>query len=1141
MSQQWNDAQNKILETLSGNMVASASAGSGKTTVMLERIIRLVKLGRPIKNMVVLAYNISIAAEIKEKLKKALIGLLADDNCDKVFIGEQIDNIDICNICTIDSFCSNLIKEYFQLIKIDTNFIIMTVVQQQAEFRRIALAVIQAEKDSNLSEIYDEIIMFGGEDKLIQSLLDLNNFVAVLPNRENYFDNIAQSMYKADFTQTSVYASFKALTDKHANYCIDIIDEAMNYAVGLSIKKVEQLQYLRAALVGAIGAKSYDELRRIISSVEMTKLRANKEDQELAQGEYSRAFYIVKSVIKSDFNWLSAQDIASEQKVCGTIVEHVLAMLKKVSGLFIEFKRERGLFDFSDLTYWAIKVLEHDSVSLELKERYTEVCIDEFQDANYCQDYILSRITKDNLFVVGDTKQSIYGFRLAEPTILDNKFKAAALDSKAVAVRLNNNYRSDEFILEFVNRIFDCIMIPALSGVDYSKDERLIVGMPYAHKSVSNDSFEISLFVGETKDEKKVYDFSTDIYDITEQDCGESIPAQVLKEGEWVALKIKAIVGVEDIYDPKIKSDDNDGWRKVKYSDICILARSRRRQLQQIVKIIQEHSIPIDTKSLDKTDGDYYVNQLNEMLKVIDNDRQDTALVAALVSPWGRMTYQDLADIRVKSTNAQFFHEACLSVACVCPKLKEFYRLIDKARVKLATSSLHELASWLVYDNYFCDAIGLDADGDNHKHILKQYLDLIKSSNITLSEYIRGLDGELKFEFSQYPDTLAQDMVLTATIHFSKGLEYPIVFLVDCNDPIHKRGDPSKLPTVFARRNEGLAIDCYDADTLNKKSSIFADIFRLIKRDEEELEAMRVLYVALTRARNRLYVSANVEISSKAIDDGRMPSCSSLLDVKSFADWILYVKDRDTCINGNFRFIICNTQEIAEGKYNPTNRLYTPNVSSNLVYEEALDYVYPYKKSLELGIKYTVTEINQMDAYEDSLQHDILTQYEPLNKAVRGTNYHKVLENIDYMATSQERVQAELDRMLQEGIMTKEELQVIDCLEIASVMRASIMKYAAVNKHLREKKFMLTADASDMFGKDYGQEEILIQGAIDLVILGKKTYVVDFKKTKKTDEQIKLTYSKQLEIYAQAVQEALGVKVDGKIIVEIGSGREINL
>lgn len=1139
MAYNWNEEQQAIINSRGHDLLVSASAGSGKTTVMLERVRQLIITDSvPIKRIVMLSFNESIASELKTKLYAMLESeLISGGNgyALNAFIEEQLDNIGKADISTMDAFANRLIREYFDRLGLDPSATVGDEKENKNRLKKSVKAVIKNAKESGDSELYELRNKLGGDKNLIEAVLKVYTYATVQSDPESWLSTV-HDIYSQNIDSTGLVREY---TTRFGAWYLGVADE-LDELLTLAGAKPEEavVPYLMIDLVRRIAkAENYSDIN-LLTRTDIPKQSYTK----AIFGEYKAEVSALTKTLTEAMNTTasifnaSPQEAEKRHRSIGADAKKIGELALKTMAEYRESKNGASVIDFSDMTYYAAKLLKNDDIADEIRARYDFVFVDEYQDQNYIAEYILTRISNNNLFTVGDVKQSIYGFRLAEPAIMISRTENFATDdqiknrklSESKAIRLNQNYRSDAKILNAVNSVFDIAMTKKLSGVAYRDTERFVPHADYEDNGV--EKFKCTFFVkGDMANSEEIKVNDSEI-------CGETADSELFNpnkrekkpkkvgiedaEGEYIADKIA------ELLDKGIYDKDKGAIRPLKFSDICILSRDRMAEdseLESVINVLLSRGYPVDCSGVRKNKEVKEVELIIDMLRVIDNSANDIPLAASLLSVWGGLTSAELYEIR-RANPSLSFNEAVKATIVENDKVARFFALIDKCRAELSRKKLADVIAMLVYDYGYENELVRDRVSLQR---VQQFISSLEGYGGTLSEYLATADSGIEYE--SIADSVESHYIQTNTIHRSKGLEYPIVFLVGAGKLFNLRNES------IVTFKGGIGINAFDSATLTKRNAFACDMLNLIKRQDERNEEMRLLYVAMTRAMNHLFITGIISKKKSKTNSYTLPNA-----VNSYKDWISNAVSTHSLPSNYVEVIAVEPRESVRVK---NIELPLDITDAKPVIYEYIYKPYPYEKTTRLGLKHTVTELVSPYRYEDEFVYkagDSSEDERAINKAVRGTDYHKILEHIDYSATTLATVSAELERMVSAGILEREQLELVDRAEILKIMNSDIIALARVTPHMREQEFTLAVKASEYFDCDT-DDEIIVQGAIDLIIMGKELIIVDFKKSNKSAPDLKKAYSLQLKLYARAAREALGRPVDKMLLYSISTGETIEI
>lgn len=1140
MAIKWNEDQTKVIQSVDADTLVSASAGSGKTSVMIERVVRLIKSGVPIGSIVMLTFSNAVAAELRERIAAALMKAMREDGANKEELRRQIDGIAMADIGTVHSFCGNLIKEFSEQAGVDPSYSIVTDDEKSGLIARAIAEVFASYGESADEDIEALRLYFGGERKFAAAIVRALNYVAAQPDRDGWLARAADG-YSVDGRCTDV------LMDE-----LRVIARRLRANAAEAAELIERFGFdegdlgsYRAVVQGCdavLSAQDISDLGAAKPAFSADKFVLSKRNSKLkGDGAYVTLRELGGKCVK-DYSALAAQvgvllscsesEWRSRGENARRYTVKFIEAVRRVAQSYDRLKRDDNKLDFNDLEYYAIKILDDPDVREELRSRYRYVCIDEYQDTNYVQEHIVNAISNGkNLFMVGDPKQSIYRFRLTEIGIFVDKFdRYLAHPEQGNALTLNGNYRSDKRVLDFVNTMFSVLMTKDRGGIDYANTSLLTTtAQPFGDQD--GETVEILLF-SRKRNTAPQYEPEDGVYSVAE-DVAVDKDSSTRAEALGVAKRIKELVGTD------IPEKDEKGdlvARKARYSDIAILCEKRSAAVFSLLRCLADNGIPVDCTMLDQENECEAVERLSDFFAVIANPRDDVRLTSVMLSVFGGFTHEEAAKIRSAYRNEKFFHEAAAAYRDgredeLALKLRAFYKMLDRYALIACQNDAATLADIVIAD-FDYDKYVTAADGDEEAAMLTLFVDSLrgKSYAATLQSVVAYLE-ETGYKSPALQNAADGDCVRVMTIHKSKGLEFPIVFSV-CSDG-RFRSDRSD---IMFDRDGGIALRALDREGRTKPDTLkFIALAKTEERQNLE-EKTRLLYVAYTRAKYRLIITGTKNQKFPRTDVERKSALECIEEVCQAVPEFMsrYVK-------------ICDDDEGTESAVSESGgALFSepdPDVVAKL--KERLARRYPYQESTEIALKHTVTGIN---AAQDEPARELFAEVTETGwfggeSAARGTAYHKALERIDYDLVDESEIADALDEMCDGGYLTIAERKELDESVILGCLRSELIGRARVSEHWREKQFMLCVPADKLFGGT-ATDNVLVQGTIDLIVFDRQrgeTLLVDFKKTNKPTEQLRLRYSRQLELYAYAVEHGLGVKVDKKLLYVLGRNEVIEI
>ncbi len=1149
MNREWTKAQLDVLQE-GNNTIVAASAGSGKTAVLIEKIFRLLQEGASLKNMAIMTFTDLAACELKERLTDKLLDAIRSGE-DDGRLKSQLEYIPFADVSTIHAFCKRLYKRYYAEIAEDFYEDTLNGDEADALYKECAKRAVADMRSRNIEAFDKTYWHFYGRDRggarLVNAIVELHRFLECVEDKDAFvldairnatipfLDSRVSGDYLADFRKRIAMQRVKL------EECVEELSMDGGYK-----DVAEYVQILSINLLSLSQAQDLRELvQRAHTAVEAMltpngkaiQLKKSKIVDAELRTRLERIRESYKSLIEDIQGALGGfDDRLIQDAEAGEHVEQLLLVTQLAEDIYTETKKKEGAIDFSDLERLAVKVISDKERLAEICDGYDYVFVDEYQDTNYLQEMIVTSVAaRAKAFFIGDGKQSIYRFRYAEPQIFFDRRKSYADNAALGSTKtFSHNFRSDKRILQFVNAVFEGLMTPSFGGV-YYPDEAFLSGsvdFPDLSTVQGGDKLppvvEVSVFPATTRSKASP---TGEAYDIREDNSYEEDPVD--GEAEYIATRIKDMQGAPIVYNPIRESfsstpsqqyteqDLLSRVRPIEYKDIAVLV-STHSQAKKISKVLSTRGVPNYVHS--GGEGEDYKQDrefLFAYLRLLASLHDDVALAIVLLSPLTAFTEQDLLEIRGDERKKPFwasFAEYCGDQTLIY-KRDGFLAMIDKHRAVAATSNVRVLVECIIKD-YAYDAYIMGSDQGDER---------IASLNIFLESLSHIAAASDLFKFNQYvasgakwqvtPPSGGGNAVSIMTIHASKGLEFPVVFVPYADYDGSSNGLRERdNDFIIANREYGVAIDYYDDHKKTKTRTLTGAFLASRKKRQELEERMRVMYVALTRAKNHLFVTMKAQHVKKAFAE----------ENTTFAKWLFMAREGSAIVDGVF----VDRQPQIDGGQQATISTPLP-YTDNL---ELLDYVYPYKHETATEVKYTVTSLLQ-----DGERGAVIETDEMEKVRLLGVAYHAVLEKIDLHKVERGDVIDTIDRLVHSGELEEAIAQDLDADLIVDILHLPVFDDARRGRVIREKDFMLYLPASQVVDGEISEDKVLVQGVIDALILGKENLLVDYKYSSLSDEKLVQKYSKQISLYKIAVEKLLKITIDRAIIVSLKTGREIRI
>lgn len=1091
------EEQDKVLENDKKNMLVSASAGSGKTYVMIKYITKLICENKvPVNNLLILTFTKAAASEMKERLQKKLKEFGHDE-----YIVDQLDAMSTANISTIHSFCEKSIKKYANLLGINNNFSVAdeSVSQslKQAAFEKAfkKFNVEHLEEHNHLMSAYKN-----DKQKIKHILFEIETLANAVAEKDEFLQKITNQSEECFFKAEKYILEN---TKKILNHILEQIET-------LHIKDFEKTVKLQ--MYEILNSNNLQEMSFYIEKFSFPMLPKRK-----IVGD-DVIFYLtkIKNQTKKLFEKILLLNLQSAENIDlqkSAILEKLLLTLYQIyQQEENRLKLQQNYLDFNDLEKYMKVLSEKENLFSDIQY----VFVDEYQDTNKIQERIVKNITKNSNFVaVGDVKQGIYGFRLASCEIFLKDLQDFTNESNSSVRFLKSNFRSSQKVLDFVNDIFSVCMTKDISGVDYCNDSMLEGKSEFVDEGCK--AVQIDLICKDKKHEKDLPIVYSVIQDsVTKDDSNEKI---------LHAIKSR----INEVMNSQISVDGK--LRKCKYSDIAVLSRKRNQLFNDVEDFLQSSGIPVLSNSRNVLLDELEIKVLLNYLKIALNLDDDIALLSVLLSSIGKF---DLEEIAIEKLNAQLSLSEVVKINkngkfnTFLAHLQCFRKDIAVVGIRKAFLNLFNKVDYKAYIN-----------SQKNQHKLNNFVDRFLSE-IENGEFEYDLPGLINFfqtvdiSVSSQSDAF-EDAVLLTTIHNSKGLEYPIVFLIGCDQSLKKT---KPKPDVALNEEFGLAIKYFDEEN-NKEIDTVK--MRAVKDKEDAkdfVEELMIFYVALTRAKNRLYLFG-------FFDDNSLKT-TSLYDCDSYFDLFFFSHNHIAKALENEDFYqddslsICKIDEIVLEEENHCENFSIEEISENMMkkVEDYLNFVYKFDDRINFKLKESVTSLSQKDN-ENALQRYSNENFQFNNNLIEiGNAYHLALKTLDF-----EKI-FNIDDLKYE--IKQNNAVFCDILEYLNleVLLKNLLLIKNITKNcqiFKEKTFIMKEKLCNLLENCQFDDEIMIQGIVDLFAIREdKIILIDYKYSSSQSEQyLKEKYKNQLKLYKMALENAFEKKVDEIYLLSLKNNKLI--
>lgn len=1172
MAMEWTEEQQKVITLRDRNILVSAAAGSGKTAVLVQRILS--KIMDPLKpvdidRLLIMTFTRAAAGEMRERIERALDTALAEDP-DNEHLQRQMMLIHTAQITTIDGFCSYVIRNYFHLIGLDPGY----RTADEGELKLLQEDVLKelfedyyAEGDEKFTAFVECYASGKSDEGLKEHVLDLYNASMSNPWPEEWLDGCVENYHLDPEKGIAGTPWF--------HYLWEIVDSALKEAEELTESAMEicgetegpelYLDALKNDLIlirqlRELSIKQdYDEMAQYLQNLKFARLSTKKMEgvsdqlkslvKDIREDEKDILKDLGDRYFQCTFDELTELTLASAEPL-----EMLVQLTKDFVGRFSEKKREKNVLDFSDMEHFALEILlkkEGDTytpsqAARELSEKYDEVLLDEYQDSNLVQEILMQNVSgwvneRKNIFMVGDVKQSIYRFRLARPELFMEKYKNYSLaDSREQRIDLHKNFRSRTEVLSGVNFIFRQIMGSDLGGIDYDEAAALYPGASFPEGQ--NPDFVKTEVLLVEKDSP-----------VLEDEEGPENEREL--EALAIAGKIRSMVGTEKVLDK-----ETGEYRPLRYGDIVILLRSATGWAETFGEVLASRGIPSYTASRTGYFSTTEVVTLLNYLRILDNPLQDIPFTGVLRSPMAGCTTEELAEIRIACPEGMIYE--CVKAfvedyrehkivgekkKILGEKLSRFMENMNALRDMSAYMPVHQLILEALertgYGNYakaMPDGVQRSA---NLNMLVEKAMEYEKTSYRGLFNFVRYIEKLQQYQVDYGEVNLSgagESAVQIMTIHKSKGLEFPVVFAAGMGKRFNFR---DMNASILIHPDLGIGADAILPDKRIIASSLCKQIIRRELLKESLGEELRVLYVALTRAKEKLILCGTIgdlenEITSLSVlrdNKEELLSLGMRMRGKTYWAYVLPALARHRCMSGLFQeyglfmnrmnplygdeseFVVEKItaadlveDEVVEQAEREMKKAALENWNPGIVYdseireeiERRFSFQYKYDYLKDLPVKISVSELKKRSYHseqdlEETVDYEQEEEITPLvprfieekkeeayTGALRGTAYHRVMECLDYRRTeNQDMIREQLKEWFDLKKMEEKEAESVRIRDIWHFLETALgqrTKVAALNRQLfREQPFVIARKASELEPEWQCGESVLVQGIID--------------------------------------------------------------
>ncbi|MCI9126498.1 MAG: helicase-exonuclease AddAB subunit AddA [Eubacterium sp.] len=1186
----WTSKQLEVINTRNRNILVSAAAGSGKTAVLVERIIGLItdkKSDVNVDELLVVTFTRAAAAEMKERLRERLEELQKEENSDN--IEKQLALLNNATITTIDSFCAKVVKENFDKINLDPGY-------RLADETEIDLL-----RNDVLEELLEEYYLSESEDfltlakkfsggKVYDNIFRLVDTIykkakgEVSP--EKWVKNLVSSYSfgsEEEMFEGRLFTEVYKICQRQISDCREKLVQAINIAEEDNdvMDLAENAEAFLAVVEMLLECSDYTQLHKSINHCSLPAIsRKRKGTPEIRLGA-KELITSVRDYIKSLAETFFAEpleDMYQNVMNCKDTVQILAEITLKLMERFAHEKKDKHIADFDDIAHMALNILNDidekgnphpTKVARQMAKVYKEIMIDEYQDSNFVQEAILTSVADGqgmgNMFMVGDVKQSIYRFRNAKPNLFLDKFDTYEEDFEAdyCKIILDQNFRSRKEVIDSVNFLFEHIMSKELGGIDYRDGNGLRLGADYADIPKGQDNRTEFVAIGSDKKEM---------------------------EAAFVAAKIKEIT--DPVKGMKVEGRDKI-MRPARYQDIVILMRGIKSNANIYLEALSNAGIPAYAESKSGYFDSLEISTIMDMLNIIDNPRQDIPLVGVMSSAMFGFTDNELAVLKSENSYISFYDNVCAYAEngeneTLVLKVKSFLKTLEYFRNCDYKNSVYDMINGILERTGFHYYVSALSNGKrrflNIENLKEKAMNYEKSSYRGLFNFVRYIEKIKELDKDEGEASAVNEndnIVRISTIHKSKGLQFPIVFLCDTNSTFISDKEPVNIT------DDGqIGLDAIYPDIKVSVTPMYRQYVKKKNSEEDRAEYLRLLYVALTRAKEKLYITGKVgqdmekylkKCESIHVNTGKVLSNSELMNHSSLFQWMNLIFHRDNqivhCVQVTEDEIEIEqagavvVDELKKAAFEQWENAEIPKDIYDTIVSN-FEYKYPYEEDINLCAKASVTELKKESMEDEEAEHPYDIGYEKSDRelivpkfmkendkeeqslfgAERGTAYHRVFELLDMECEdyTEHVISAMIEKLVEAKQLSQTQADCIQIRDIVKFTKSDVfvrMKEAYGRDELfRERQFLLGVPAKQI-KKSGSEETMIIQGIIDVCFLEDGRYVIMDYKTDRVDnmEELKEKYAKQLECYQLALEKITGILVSEMIIYSVYLGDEIRI
>lgn len=1093
----YTEEQREAIDYFDTDLLISASSGSGKTQVLIEKIAQLISNGYKLEDFLVVTFTNLASNEMKNKLENILQDKFIETGDAKYF--EALSKINTCDISTLHGFCQKIVKKYYYLLGIEPNFKILED-NQVLSLQNLAFDEMVKEYLENFDEEFKKIsnLFVAKRDyrKFREEVLNFYEFLTSKINKFEFCKKMIHDSYNSNIEENEVLSKFRTYVNRNINYYIEKIKELKSEAMRIESEKLNSLcdDYLSVLYTFNTNSKMFLYFK---NEFKFSQIRLKK-NATIEEEELKEKFKVVSQKIKEFLNDLktmfcydSIQTLEEKFIDWSETITKFCEIVENFEKKYKILKFSQNCLDFGDLEELTLKILENDEIKREISLKYKFIFVDEYQDTNLIQEKILQSIsTFSKEIMVGDMKQSIYAFRECNPDIFNGKMKRFQESGSGKVIKLNKNFRSNKSILDFSNKIFSNLMRKENADYEYQTEGKFIFG----NKDVKDEKPCIC-YINKSSENLEGGDFE--------------------EEENYLVLNTIYNLLQKTIIENKIE-------RKMTYSDIAIISRKRSDKVKRLAQFLRENKLPVSNKYKEKIFDSYEVKLILSYLKILNDIDNDISLYSVLKNIYGFSTNELLLikkeklsqDLKKYNNNDE-----------IKKKIDMFFKDYQQFSLFYEENNVLMLVKKIIEEKNL-DII-LSSKGKSSEK-LNIFLSTISEDEYSISEFVNKCENlkDKKFEVKEVD---AENSIIIDTFHSTKGLEYNAVIIYSCEDAMFSKNSSN----LIYNAKFGIGIYDYDENEKQKNENLIFSIIKILNKQEEFNEEVRLFYVALTRAKVYLYVLGVTK-------EERLHQTNNIVEFLDFSNYLDLIFSTDITSFANIKKI--EESEILENTKNDISEdeIESDNINYD-IFNKYFNAEYKNEKSVHLQLKNSVTSLSSEDKEIYNISTFKLQELDKEDYIELGNSYHYALYNLPFYLDSEEEIRNSILNLISAKKLPENIYNYVDDKKLLKAIRAMRGLICDGDKIYKEKIFMLYVPYNEIIKSDI-KDKILVQGIIDIFIEKENEIIlVDYKTSRLQDINLIKKYDLQLKIYEKALREKFPNKTIKKYIYSIFLDKLINI